>query len=81
MDQQAVILPTTGMIAKQFKTELHKVDYVVDRLGLTPSGRAGHLRIFSAHDVARIGEELSRIRQSGRGPRAHAAQSGSAMVK
>ena len=58
-------LPTIGTIAKQLGQPLHRVDYIVRTRGIQPTGRAGHVRVFTDADVKLIAEELRRIDELG----------------
>jgi hypothetical protein len=52
---------TVGVIARRTDRDIHRVEYAIRRLGLTPLGLAGHARVFSDADVERIEAELRRI--------------------
>jgi DNA-binding transcriptional MerR regulator len=54
-------LPTTGVIADRLGVKTHQVAYVVRTRRISPSGRAGRLRVFSEQDVALIQAELEQI--------------------
>ena len=40
---------------------LHRIRYIIDKLGVAPATRAGQTRIFAPSDVKRIERELDRI--------------------
>jgi DNA-binding transcriptional MerR regulator len=58
MSPQPPPLPTLGVIAQAAGVSLHRVRYLIDSRGITPTGRAGNAREFSAADVDRILREL-----------------------
>jgi len=62
-----ITAPTVGEIARRLGQAVHRVEYVIRSRSIQPAGRAGHIRIFSEADVARIAYELHAIeaRQSG----------------
>jgi hypothetical protein len=37
---------------------LHRIEYVIRSRNIQPASRAGHVRIFTESDVARIADEL-----------------------
>jgi len=53
--------PTVGEIARRLQVPLHRVQYVIRSRGISPTTRAGNIRVFSESDVRRIGRELDRI--------------------
>ena len=53
--------PTVGEIARRLSVPLHRVEYVIRSRGISPTARAGNIRVFSESDVRRIGSELDRI--------------------
>jgi hypothetical protein len=53
--------PTVGEIARRLNVPLHRVEYVIRSRGISPTTRAGNIRVFSESDVRRIGSELDRI--------------------
>lgn len=61
MQPSKVTVPTIGEIARRLGESIHRVEYVVRTRGIRPSGRAGHVRIFTETDVSRIADELRRI--------------------
>jgi hypothetical protein len=54
-------LLTTGEIAKRLNQPLHRILRVIDTRGITPSGRAGVMRVFRESDVTYIESEIKRI--------------------
>ena len=59
---------TTGMLARITGHPRDRVVYAVNRLGLTPAGRAGNVRIFSHEAAGRIIAELERLERRARRP-------------
>lgn len=52
---------TVGAIARRAGVEVHRVEYVVNRIGVRPVGRAGIARVFDESAVATIEREIERI--------------------
>ncbi|NLX23865.1 MAG: hypothetical protein GXY55_19605 [Phycisphaerae bacterium] len=56
------ILRTPGVIARELGEPLHRVQYVLrTRKGITPSARAGKLRLYDRQAVSLIREALREI--------------------
>jgi DNA-binding transcriptional MerR regulator len=54
-------LPTVGAIARRLGESVHRIEYMIRSRSIRPTSRAGHVRIFSEADVARIAVELQLI--------------------
>ena len=54
-------LPTVGEIVRRTGAPIHRIEYIVRTRNIQPSGRAGHVRIFTEADVELIASELRRI--------------------
>ena len=52
-------LSTVGAIADALNVKVHRVVYVVGKLGIIPECRAGRLRVFSDSQVEQIRHELA----------------------
>lgn len=61
MSSSKPTVPTVGEIARRLGESIHRVEYVVRTRRIRPSGRAGHVRIFTEDDVSRIADELRLI--------------------
>ena len=50
-----------GSLAQALGVQIHKIDYVLTKLGIAPVGRCGGYRLFSDDALNAIAEELERI--------------------
>lgn len=61
MSEPTPTLPTIGVIARRFGTDIHCVEYVIRTRRIKPAGRAGNAYIYSDVAVQEIANELQRI--------------------
>jgi hypothetical protein len=52
---------TVGAIAHRAGVGVHRVEYVIERIGVRPMGRAGIARVFDEQAVTIIEGEIERI--------------------
>jgi DNA-binding transcriptional MerR regulator len=57
-------LATVGTLAREFGVAVHQIEYAIKKLELRPAGRAANYAVYSDDDVARIGQELARIKEA-----------------
>ncbi len=56
-------LLTVGVIAQQCGVALHRVEYVIKARSIKPAGMAGHARVFTESDAAKIANELEAMKR------------------
>lgn len=57
----AARLFSLGEIAKQLRQREHRIRFVIESRGIEPNAIAGHVRVWSGEDVARIKAEIDAI--------------------